>query len=106
MDNNITMVRGDTASFGIKFKDNPDIELESAFLSAKTDYEATTYLFQKSLNRGISKVGDGEYIVRIAPEDTDELDEGTYCYDCKFGVNGDVFTILRGLLIILPKVTV
>ena len=105
MDNNITMVRGDTASFGIKFKDYPNIELDSAFLSVKTNYDAGNYLFQKKLGNGISKVGDGEYTVRIAPSDTENLEADSYCYDFKIGVNGDIFTILRGLLIILPRVT-
>lgn len=104
MDNNITMVKGDTASFGIKFKDHPEITLESAYLCVRTDYDASAYLFQKRLNSGITKVGNGEYTVRIAPSDTANLQEGTYVYDCKIGVNGDLFTLLRGLFIVLPRV--
>ena len=104
MDNNITMVRGDTASFGVKFKDYPDINLDKAVLTVRTDFNASSYLFHKTKGNGVSKVGAGEYIVRIAPEDTENLQEGTYVYDFKISVNDDLFTLLRGLFIILPRV--
>lgn len=104
MDNNITMVRGDTASFGVRFKDNPSIMLESAYFSVKTDYEQSSNVFQKRLGNGVSRVGAGEYTVRIAPSDTADLQEGTYVYDFKIGANGDLFTLLRGLFIVLPRV--
>ena len=104
MDNNITMVRGDTASFGVKFIDHPEVVLSKANLTVRTDFNASKYLFQKYLNHGVSAVGAGEYIVRIDPEDTVNLQEGTYVYDFKIGVNGDLFTLLRGLFIVLPRV--
>lgn len=104
MDNNITMVKGDTASFGVKFKDYPDIALDKGVLTVRTDFNASAYLFQKTLDNGVSRVGAGEYTVRIAPSDTANLQEGTYVYDFKIGVNGDLFTLLRGLFIVLPRV--
>ena len=104
MDNNITMVRGDTASFGIRFQDYPDIVLEKAVLTVRTDFDASSYIFHKYLGNGVSRVGAGEYTVRIAPEDTADLQEGTYVYDFKIVVNGDLFTLLRGLFIVLPRV--
>ena len=104
MDNNITMVRGDTASFGIRFKDHPEISLSSASLVVRTDFEASSAVVVKTMGNGISKVGAGEYRVRIAPSDTADLNEGTYVYDFKIGVNGDLFTLLRGLFIVLPRV--
>ena len=103
MDNNITMVRGDTASFGIRFKDHPEISLSSAFFVVRTDFDGSA-LVVKKMGDGVSKVGDGEYTVRIAPSDTADLNEGTYVYDFKIGVNGDLFTLLRGLFIVLPRV--
>lgn len=103
MDNNITMVRGDTASFGVKFKDHPEISLSSASLVVRTDFNGSA-LVTKTLGNGVSKVGSGEYTVRIAPSDTVNLEEGTYVYDFKIGVNGDLFTLLRGLFIVLPRV--
>ena len=103
MDNNITMVRGDTASFGIKFKDHPEISLSGAYLVVRSDFD-TSALFVKRMNDGISRVGAGEYTVRIAPSDTADLNEGTYVYDFKISINGDLFTLLRGLFIILPRV--
>lgn len=103
MDNNITMVKGDTASFGIKLKDHPEISLEKASLVVRPDFGLPAVVVI-TLGNGVSRVGAGEYTVRIAPEDTADLDEGTYVYDFKIGANGDLFTLLRGLFILLPRV--
>ena len=62
-------------------------------------------VFQKSLDDGITKQGTGVYLVRISPEDTQEIDAGEYYYDLVIGVNGDVFTILKGILVIEHDVT-
>ena len=34
--------------------------------------------------------------VRIAPEDTRELDEGIYFYDFCVGIGQDIYTIMKG----------
>ena len=44
-------------------------------------------------------------MVRIAPEDTQNLSPGQYYYDLEVGANGDVFTILRGILTLVPEIT-
>ena len=47
----------------------------------------------------------GDYIVRIAPEDTKNLETGMYYYDLQIELNGDVFTVLNGALKIESDVT-
>lgn len=107
-DENIAMVRGDTLAFGVEIEGNTD-DLDSAYFSVKQDIDSDEYLFQKSLGDGISKVSTGEdsitYGVRIAPEDTENLEHDKYYYDLEIGLNDDVFTILRGALYLEKAVT-
>ena len=105
MEHNIVMVRGDTLSFGMEFE-GLDQDLTSAYFSCKKSYSDASYAFQKSLGSGITKVETGKYSVRVAPSDTSALDAGNYFYDLQVSANSDVFTILRGMLTILPEVTV
>ena len=104
-ESNITMVKGDTLSFGIEVEGLDGQSLESAFFTCKSVPTSSDYIFRKSLRHGITDNGDGTYIVRVAPEDTESVTAGVYYYDCQIGVNGDVFTILIGLLTILQDVT-
>lgn len=103
-DYNITLVRGDTLAFGLEFE-GLEQDLSSAYFSCRTSFQADTYAFQKSLGDGIEKVETGKYRVRVAPEDTVNLEPGSYYYDLQIGANSDVYTILRGALELLPDVT-
>lgn len=100
----INMVRGDTLAFGMEFTDLEQ-DLESAYFSAKKNYDDTETAFQKSLGDGIEKVSDGVYRVRLAPSDTADLDAGKYYYDLQIGVNGDIYTIMYGVINLYPDVT-
>ena len=106
-DQNLSMVRGDTLAFGIEIEGNTQ-DLDSAFFSVKQDIDSDQYLFRKSLGYGITKVGIGDnfiqYRVRVAPEDTENIEDGNYYYDLEIGLNGDIFTVLRGVLTILKAV--
>ena len=101
---NLTMFRGDTASFGLEFKEE-DVVLTSAYLSCKQNYDDEQYIFQKSLGHGISRVGTGQYMIRIAPEDTQDASVGDYVYDFQVEANGDKFTLLAGVLRLLDDVS-
>ena len=103
-DFNITMVRGDTLSFGLEFE-GLEQDLDTAYMSCKSSYSATSNSFQKSLGNGITKVETGKYRVRVAPADTANLTAGTYYYDLQIGVNDDIFTIMYGSLTLLPDIT-
>ena len=45
------------------------------------------------------------YVVRISPADTKNLQSGTYFYDEKVFVNGDVFSIMKGRFILEQNAT-
>ena len=106
IDENITLVRGDTLAFAVElFDEDPATgeqtpltqDLDYCYFSVSKNFSDTTNVFQKSLQDGISKIDAGKYRVRIAPEDTVNLEVGEYYYDLEIGINGDRFTLLRGL---------
>lgn len=108
-DKYIRMVRGDTLSFGLQIYDETGTpfgqDLERAHFTCKSNRSDARYLFQKSLSDGISKAGQGSYVVRVAPSDTASAKPGKYFYDFEIGCNGDVFTVMRGVLEIMQDVT-
>lgn len=99
---NFTMIRGDTVRFSLSFK-NLDEDPDEIWFSVRENYDAP-YIFQKSLDDGITQDDDG-YAVRIAPEDTQELEAGKYVYDLEIKIDDDVYTPLTGRLDIAPDVT-
>lgn len=104
---NLQMVVGDTESFGFELSDSQGgaITLNTAYFSCKNNAQDPTYVFQKSLNNGITAAGNNQFIIRIAPEDTALLNPGQYWYDLEIGVNDDIFTIFRGVLELVPEIT-
>lgn len=109
MDCNLSMVRGDTMTFGVELEDENGAlftqDLESAYFTCKTSYDADDAVFQKDLTYGITKVATGQYVVRVAPQDTENIEAGQYYYDFEIGVNSDIFTVLKGVLTIENDVT-
>ena len=100
---NIKMVKGDTESFGFELEGVEN--LDAAYFSCKRNSQDENYLFQKSLNSGITQRAEKQYVVRIDPDDTALLEPGQYWYDLEIIKNDDVFTIFRGILEILPEIT-
>ncbi len=100
---NIKMVKGDTESFGFEIEGIEN--LDAAYFSCKRNSQDENYLFQKSLNSGITQRVENQYVVRIDPDDTALLDPGQYWYDLEISKNGDIFTIFRGVLELLPEIT-
>ena len=100
---NISMVRGNTLSFAFEVEGIDS--LSAAYFSCKINWDDTNYVFQKSLGSGISLVENGKYRVRVAPQDTENIEVGYYYYDLEIGANGDIFTILRGRLKIDQDIT-
>ena len=101
---NIKMVKGDTESFGFELEGVEN--LDAAYFSCKRNSQDENYLFQKSLNNGITKRTENQYVVRITPDNTALLEPGQYWYDLEISKNGDIFTIFRGILELLPEITV
>lgn len=106
-DEYITMVRGDTLSFGMEVTDSDGnaVELDSAYMTCKKTLSDESNVFQKSLGNGITMVDDGQYAVRVAPEDTADAEVGKYFYDLQIGYNGDIFTVKKGVLELEADVT-
>ena len=107
---NFEMIKGDTLSFAveIEFDDKPQ-ELEKAFFTCKRNLDDGDVVFQKTLEYGISlkkrERNKMYYVVRIAPKDTKDIEAGHYFYDMQIEINGDVFTILTGVLKVRYGVT-
>ena len=98
------MVRGDTLAFIIQVEGDGDA-IDSVAFSCKTDTGATEYIFKKTLNNGVTQLETNKFRVRVAPEDTENLEAGTYAIDLQLGVNDDKATPILGTLKILEDVT-
>lgn len=96
---NITFVKGDTLSFNVQIfdEDGEPITVDSAYMTCKKMPTKLDYIFQKSLEDGISQ-SEGMMYVRVAPEDTKEVDAGEYFYDFQIGLGDDIYTIMIGTL--------
>mgnify|MGYP007011212376 CR=1 FL=1 len=109
MRTNLEMIKGDTLSFAfeVEFDEAPQ-KLEKADFTCKANFDDDV-LFCKELEKGINFAKQERdklyYIVRVAPEDTKNLETGMYYYDLSIELNGDVFTILNGALRIESDVT-
>lgn len=116
-DNAISIVKGDTFTFGVEFSGLNQTVTNLTF-TVRNKPTDNTYIFQKTKGSGISLVSSSEdsegkltelYKVRIAPEDTKDLDTGSYFYDLEYrqtnGVTSDIFTLLRGAFDIEYAVT-
>lgn len=100
------IVQGDTLTFTVEIN-GINGNLKNAYFSVKKNINDTSYVFQKTLsgNNQIVKVDNNHYRVRIAPNDTKNLDTGSYFYDMQIGINDDVWTILSGRLKVTYQVT-
>ena len=111
MRTNLEMIKGDTLSFAfeVEFDEAPQ-KLEKADFTCKTNFDDDDVVFHKELEKGInfSKQERNKLycVVRVAPEDTKDLEAGMYYYDLSIELNGDVFTILNGALKIESDVTI
>lgn len=110
MRKNFEVIKGDTLAFGVEiaFDDTPPKDLDSARFSVKRNPDDGN-LFSKSLSDGIQKYKQADdklyYRVRVDPADTKDLEAGFYYYDLEIRINGDVFTILKGLFIVEDDIT-
>ena len=103
---NITMIKGDTVAFNVEvFDENEEpVTIDSAFFTCKKKPASSEKVFQKSLGYGITQ-SEGLISVRIAPEDTNEVEAGQYFYDFQIGSGDDIYTVLIGMLTIEQNVT-
>ena len=104
MKKNLNMIRGDTFSFTVEIE-NLNEALDSCYFSCKKSINDENYTFQKSLNDGITMIETNKYKIRIDPNDTHDIEVGTYIYDLQIGIGYDIYTIMSGSLIIEKEVT-
>lgn len=104
--NDIRHVRGDTLCHNM-FVTGLGQDVDSVYFTCRDSLnDDSEVLIEKSLNAGITYMYYDEetdtrtYVVRISPQDTKDLQAGTYYYDEQVSVNGDVFTYMRGKFII------
>lgn len=94
---NLSMIRGDTLAFGFVVEGIDQID--EAYFTIKKTKDATKYVCQKTLGHGIQKDDEtGIYTVRVAPEDTYNVEPNLYYYDLQLNAIDDVFTVLNGAL--------
>ena len=97
---NFSMVKGDSFTFDLLISDIQDIDITSLCFTVK-EKDLDNYIFQKSLQNGITLLEDLKYRIRIDPEDTINILPGRYDYDLKIGLGDDISTIMLGTFIIL-----
>ena len=89
--------QGDEFSFTVTFK-NLQEDLTTFVMGVKRDYNETTFLIQKSLNNGITKIETGKYRVDFLPTETKALAPNFYVYDLRLSIGSTVYTPLYGYL--------
>lgn len=100
----ISMVRGDTLSFGFQITGLEGQRPDSIFFSCKENLEDATYIFSVSLGGGISErsydatTDTLTYGVRVSPELTEDVEYGKYFYDLQIDINDDILTLMKGKL--------
>lgn len=94
-----SMVRGDTFSFNITIE-NLETDLTSLNFTCKT-YKDGEIVFQKTLEDGCTKIEQGKYQIRVAPEDTENVQPGIYRIDLRIELGVDRYTLMRGTLNII-----
>lgn len=107
----LSMVQGDTMSFGFQLQGLKGERPDAVYFSCKEKIEDEDYLFQVTLSDNIdfrSYDSDKDiltYGVRIPPALTQYLPLGRYFYDLQVRVNYDTITLMIGRLEILYQVT-
>jgi hypothetical protein len=102
----ISMVKGDTMSFGFQIQGLGDQRPDEIHFTCKQDLEDENYVFERTLDNGVSfRDYDQEtdtltYGVRVPPDATADIQEGLYYYDLQLDINGDILTLMKGRLTI------
>ena len=99
-DYNMTMVQGDTFSFGIEVAGFTDPVTGAEFVGKlELDGEQA---WEKTLGDGVEYAGAEDdssfYDITLDPEDTEDLTPGQYYYQLRLIFGEDVFTVMKGIL--------
>ncbi len=108
MNQDLSMIRGDTFAFLISLPEIDPASVTSLIFTVKrkatdTDDEA---IIQKRLGDGIEPTGaERTWSVRVAPEDTDGVAAKKCVYDIQVGIMNDIYTLMGGYFRIMQDVT-
>lgn len=105
---NIDAIRGDTLNIQIEIEPDTVLDLTSddvnITFSCKQSATAAPYIFQKD-KTAVTTLGDNIFMLRIAPEDTNDIIPGYYNYDIELQVGDDIYTLALGRLHIEADIT-
>ena len=105
---NIDAIRGDTLNIQIEIESDTVLDLTSndvnITFSCKQSATAAPYIFQKD-KTAVTTLGDNTFMLRIAPEDTNDIIPGYYNYDIELQVGDDIYTLALGRLHIEADIT-
>ena len=88
------------------FGEPADIEFTNIYFTVKKDTTEEDYIFQKSLKRGeITKVGQGDYQLKIDSKDTEDMLFGDYVFDVQVSYYDLLKETFVGDFTVLPEVT-
>ena len=99
------MVRGDTEAFTVSIPDIEPEALTGLTLTLRRSAGSDPIAAQVSLGDGVTYEGDNTWMVRIAPEKTENLEAGRYRYDLELRFGDDVLTALIGRMRLVQDVT-
>lgn len=103
----IEIIRGDTNKFSFIRKDAEGETIpqqaDAIYFTVKESWTTQEYLIQKTLLD--MTFTDGKYEFTIEPEETDNLEYGTYVYDLEVIQEGYKQTISRGTFKITEEAT-
>ena len=107
-DMNIDMIRGDTVNIQFEIESDTVLDLSSndfqITFSLKQAATDTEYVFQKH-KTAVTQISENNFVLRIAPDDTEELIPGYYFYDLQLGIGDDIYTIALGMFQIIRDIT-
>lgn len=105
----IEMHRGDIFSCPLGVYINGQLtneEMDNVYFTVKKTHYSREPLFQKKTSDGsLPSDGNGGYVLTIYPEDTDNLDFGTYEFDIEVVKLPTIKRTFTGCLILHPEVT-
>lgn len=103
------LIRGDTFKFKFRRIDAQGAIIKNIapnlFFTVKRNAGDKNYIFQKTLQDGISFDEDWYYHVTVEPEDTNNMKFGDYVYDIEVIAGEYKQTISKGVLSIDTEVT-
>ena len=103
---NFSLVRGDSFTFDLVISDiDESINITSLYFTMRNKNQNKDFIFQKSLQNGITLIENLKYRIRIDPEDTVNILPGKYNYDLELGLGSDIYTIMMGTIIIVEDTT-